>query len=177
MVGCMADQPSSTQPSGDPATASPFHSLDEYVALPRVNGLTLSPDGARIVCPVQTLNKERTKYVTSLWEVDPDGEKLPRRLTRSVNGESAPAFLPNGDLLFVSKRSELVKDVPDDKKVGRRDDGAVAAARDRWGVDVRRAGGGRHLRRPDRQRRASRVRARERAARSCGGRRQAPQGA
>ena len=118
MVGSMADQPSSTQPSGEPAPVakSPFHSLDEYVALPRVNGLTLSPDGTRIVCPVQTLNKERTKYVSSLWEVDPDGEKPPRRLTRSVNGESAPAFLPNGDLLFVSKRSELVKDIPDDKK-------------------------------------------------------------
>ncbi len=117
MVGCMADQPSLAQPSGEPApaAASSFHSLDDYVALPRVNGLVLSPDGTRIVCPVQTLNKERTKYVTSLWEVDPDGEKPPRRLTRSVNGESGPAFLPNGDLLFVSKRSELVKDVPDAK--------------------------------------------------------------
>ncbi|HET9187947.1 MAG TPA: S9 family peptidase, partial [Acidothermaceae bacterium] len=113
----MADQPSSAQPSGEPASApSPLHSLDEYVALPRVNGLVLSPDGARIVCPVQTLNKERTKYVTSLWEVDPDGEKPPRRLTRSINGESAPAFLPNGDLLFASKRSELVKDGADSKK-------------------------------------------------------------
>jgi dipeptidyl aminopeptidase/acylaminoacyl peptidase len=118
MVGCMADQPTSAQPSGEPAPAapSPFHSLDDYVAIPRVTGLVLSPDGTRIVCPVQTLNKERTKHVTSLWYVDPDGEQPPRRLTRSVNGESAPAFLSNGDLLFVSKRSELVKDVPDDKK-------------------------------------------------------------
>src|SRR6185312_7553616 len=43
MVGGMADQPSSNAPSGDPApaAASPFHSLDEYVALPRVNGLVL----------------------------------------------------------------------------------------------------------------------------------------
>jgi dipeptidyl aminopeptidase/acylaminoacyl peptidase len=112
----MADQPPTQAPSGDPAPQTAFHSLDDYVALPRVNGLVLSTDGARIVCPVQTLNKERTKYVTSLWEVDPDGEKPPRRLTRSTNGESAPAFLPNGDLLFVSKRSEVVKESDDEKK-------------------------------------------------------------
>jgi dipeptidyl aminopeptidase/acylaminoacyl peptidase len=117
----MADQPSTgTQPDGDPASAppppTPFHSLDEYVALPRVNGLVLSPDGSRLVCPVQTLNKDRTKYVTALWDVDPEGRRPPRRLTRSTNGESSPAFLPNGDLLFVSKRSDVVKDGDDDKK-------------------------------------------------------------
>ncbi len=50
---------------------TPFHDLDEYVALPRLSGLVLSPDGSRLVTPVSTLNHDRTILHTALWEVFP----------------------------------------------------------------------------------------------------------
>ncbi|MBX6371388.1 MAG: S9 family peptidase [Acidothermus sp.] len=88
--------------SADPGGV--FFDLDRYVAIPRVSGLVLSPDGRRLVCAVQTPAADQSRYVSALWELDPDGDRPPRRLTFSAEGESAPAFLPNGDLLFVSKR-------------------------------------------------------------------------
>jgi len=89
-----------------------FDDLDAYIAAPRITGLVASPDGTRLACSVQTLSDDRTKYLTALWSIDPNGTEPPRRLTRSVNGESAPAYLPNGDLLFVSKRSDVAGSKP-----------------------------------------------------------------
>jgi dipeptidyl aminopeptidase/acylaminoacyl peptidase len=91
-------------PAGHPA--DPFLDLDAYVRLPRVSGLWLSPDGRRIVVGVATPDRENSRYRTALWEVDPDGERPARRLTRSGKGESAAAFTPAGDLLFTSGRPE-----------------------------------------------------------------------
>lgn len=91
-------------PADEPPT--PFHDLDAYVALPRLSGLALSPDGERLVTAVATLDVERTRYVTALWEVDPHGVRPARRLTRSAKGESGAAFLPDGGLLFVSARPD-----------------------------------------------------------------------
>ena len=80
--------------------------LDGYNSIPRVAGLVLSPDGSRVVLTVQTLNADSTRFVTSLWEVATDGASAPRRLTFSDKGESNPAFLPDGSLVFVSGRSD-----------------------------------------------------------------------
>jgi dipeptidyl aminopeptidase/acylaminoacyl peptidase len=113
----MTADPRSVSHRGDPVGA--FTNLDDYNALPRIEGLVLSPDGARLVCSVQTLSSDRTTFQTSLWEVDPDGVRPARRLTRSAAGESAPAFGAGGDLLFISKRpsgdkgSKAVGDVAD----------------------------------------------------------------
>lgn len=85
---------------------TPFHDLDRYVAIPRLTGLTASPDGTRLVVGVQTLDGERTGYRTALWEVDPAGEAPARRLTRSTKGESSAAFTRSGDLLFTSARPD-----------------------------------------------------------------------
>jgi len=95
--------------------ASPFHDLDAYVAIPRVSGLKLSPDGTRLVTAVATLDAKSTKYVTALWEVDPAGEKPARRLTRSAKGEASAAFTPAGDLLFTSSRPDPDAQEPDDE--------------------------------------------------------------
>ena len=88
------------------AGATPFHDLDAYLALPRLGGLALSPDGERLVTAVATIDAQRTTYSTALWEVDPRGRRDPRRLTRSAKGESRAAFLPDGSLLFVSARPD-----------------------------------------------------------------------
>ncbi|TLQ00283.1 S9 family peptidase [Nesterenkonia salmonea] len=83
-----------------------FSDLDRYVAHPRTAGLSLSPDGTRLITTVQTLNKKSNGYVTSLWEVDPAGERPARRLTRSAKGETGPTFAANGDLYFTSARPD-----------------------------------------------------------------------
>ncbi|MEC3980288.1 S9 family peptidase [Amycolatopsis sp. H20-H5] len=84
----------------------PFADLDTYVALPRVGGLRLSPDGRRLVVEVATLDRTKSRHTTALWEVDPDGHRPARRLTRDARGESGAGFTPAGDLLFVSKRPD-----------------------------------------------------------------------
>ncbi len=84
--------------------STPFAELDDFYALPRISGLTLSPDGERLVASVASLNEDRTAYRNALWQIDPRGEQPPRRLTRSLKGEAGAAFLPNGDLLFSSSR-------------------------------------------------------------------------
>ncbi|HMO11377.1 MAG TPA: prolyl oligopeptidase family serine peptidase [Actinotalea sp.] len=86
--------------------STPFHDLDEYVALPRLSGLVLSPDGSRLVTTVSTLNQDRTTAHSALWEVFPTRSKPARRLTRSGQGETGAAFTPDGDLLFTSKRPD-----------------------------------------------------------------------
>lgn len=85
---------------------TPFHNLDRYVAIPRLTGLTGSPDGTRLVATLQTLDGERTAYRTALWEVDPAGEAPARRLTRSAKGESSAVFTRSGDVLFTSARPD-----------------------------------------------------------------------
>ncbi|HZV27678.1 MAG TPA: S9 family peptidase, partial [Acidothermaceae bacterium] len=113
----MTADPTSVSHRGDPVGA--FTNLDDYNALPRIDRLVLSPDGTRLVCSVQSLSSDRTTFQTSLWEVDPDGVRPARRLTRSAAGESEPAFGAGGDLLFISKRpsgdkgSKAVGDVAD----------------------------------------------------------------
>ncbi len=82
----------------------PFADLDDYVALPRLGGLVMSPDGERLAVGVTTLCSKKKRYVTALWDVDPTGRRPARRLTRGAKGESGAAFTPSGDLLFSSVR-------------------------------------------------------------------------
>ncbi|QCB94894.1 S9 family peptidase [Cellulomonas shaoxiangyii] len=102
-----------TEPTPPDSHATPFHDLDAYIALPRLGGLKLSPDGTRLVTAVQTLDRKRTAWVTALWEVDPAGARPARRLTRSAKSESSAAFTPSGDLLFASARPDPDAEEPD----------------------------------------------------------------
>ncbi|UKA50133.1 S9 family peptidase [Arthrobacter sp. FW305-123] len=94
-----------TQAKGDqPETA--FHNIDHYLAIPRVSGLALSPDGKRLVTTVTTLNSKGTEFASALWELDPSGRKHARRITRSSKGEAGAVFAANGDLYFTSARPD-----------------------------------------------------------------------
>ncbi|MEU9171666.1 S9 family peptidase [Streptomyces sp. NPDC048420] len=77
---------------------------DRLVEQPRLTGLVLSPDGSRLILSVQVLGDEGNRYVSELWEVDPAGERDPRRVPGSQQGDSAPAFAADGALLFLSDR-------------------------------------------------------------------------
>ena len=83
---------------------TPFGDLDDYFALPRVSALAVSPDGSRVVTTISELNDKRTEYITAIVELDPDGLRPARRLTRGAKGESSPVFTSDGDLLFVAVR-------------------------------------------------------------------------
>ena len=95
----MTDDAAATPP------ADPFTDLTAFAALPRVAGLRLAPDGGRAVVGVETPGPRNSSYVRALWEVDPEGVRPARRLTRSDKGESVAGFTPGGDLLFVSSRT------------------------------------------------------------------------
>jgi len=100
-------QPSAPeQPSDDVPAPTPFHRLSDFVALPRIGGLALSADGRRLAISVQTLDAEKKKWQSALWEVDPAGQRPAHRLTRSAPGESSPAWAPDGSLLFTSARPD-----------------------------------------------------------------------
>ena len=94
--------------------SSPFTSLEDYIALPRVEALALSPDGTRAVLTVATLKKDGTAYERSLWAVPTDGSGSPARLTRSAKGESGASFTSAGDVLFVSARPDADADEDDE---------------------------------------------------------------
>ncbi len=101
-------------PLGDPvgATQEPaashtaFHDLGEFVALPRMSGLLLSPDGTQLVVAVSTPDATSHRYQSALWRVDPLGVAPAVRLTRGAAGESSAAFTHRGDLLFTAKRAD-----------------------------------------------------------------------
>jgi dipeptidyl aminopeptidase/acylaminoacyl peptidase len=93
------------RPDG-PSPETPFHNFDDYLGLRRLAGLALSPDGIRLVTTVAERTPDGKRFATSLWEVDPGGQRPPRRLTRSAPGEAHPAFLPDGRLLFSSRRPD-----------------------------------------------------------------------
>ena len=91
--------------TADPGS-EPTFDLDHYLRLPRVAGLALAPDGGRLVTSVATPAPDGKKFRSALWELDPDGQAAPRRLTRSAPGEANAAFLPDGSLLFTSARED-----------------------------------------------------------------------
>ncbi|MEV4169617.1 S9 family peptidase [Nonomuraea sp. NPDC049709] len=100
-------------PRGRFDRVSAFNDIRDYVAIPRVLSLRLSPDGSRLISTVQSLNPDGKSFGTALWAVPVDGE--PYRLTRSAKGESAAVFTTAGDVLFTSARPDpTVKDSGDE---------------------------------------------------------------
>ncbi|CAM5653576.1 Dipeptidyl-peptidase 5 [Streptomyces alboniger] len=87
-----------------PAETPAFHDL--FAAQPRLTELVLAPDGRRLLVSAQTSGDEGTRYVSTLWEVDPAGGRGPRRVIGSDQGELAPAFAADGTLLFLSAREK-----------------------------------------------------------------------
>src|ERR1017187_1225929 len=87
------------------AKVTRFRDVRDYVAIPRLNALRLSPDGGWLAAVVQTRSRDGKKFVSSIWRIDPGGS-APAGLTRSAAGETSPEFLPDGSLLFISGRPD-----------------------------------------------------------------------
>ncbi|MGO1471158.1 MAG: alpha/beta fold hydrolase [Flaviflexus sp.] len=80
--------------------ANIFDSLEDFIAAPRISGLT-SRHG-RTVASVASLSKKKDTYVTRLVEV---GEE-PVRLTRSKKGDTLLAIGERGEIYFTSQRND-----------------------------------------------------------------------
>lgn len=84
---------------------------DDLWRLPRVGGPCPSPDGAKVVVTVSTLDPESSEMRTRLWLVDAKGGGEPRALTSTDASASQPAWSPSGDrLAFVRKPGGEKKD-------------------------------------------------------------------
>jgi dipeptidyl aminopeptidase/acylaminoacyl peptidase len=86
---------------------TPFHDLQDYLALPRLTGLRLSPDGNWLAVTVSALAPDGRTFKSSIWRADTGAAgpaRAPARLTWSAEGEDSPAFLPDGGMLFLSPR-------------------------------------------------------------------------
>jgi len=83
------------------ADSSTWGNLSQFVGLRRTAGLTLSPDGSRLVAVVQEINDARSEWIPSLWEI-PLGGGSPLRLTGPPYGQPSPVFLPDNSLVYVS---------------------------------------------------------------------------
>ena len=82
-------QPSSRPPSRPRSLGQPVRRpRPTSWRCPRIGALALSADGTRLAVSVQTLDPEKKKWQSALWEVDPAGQRPARRLTRSAPGES-----------------------------------------------------------------------------------------
>ncbi|MDI9918534.1 alpha/beta fold hydrolase [Rhodococcus sp. IEGM 1379] len=91
---------------------TPFDEMDDYIALPRLSGLALSPDGSVLICGRAVLDDAGAEYVTSLWEFDPAGRRPARRVTWGTSSESGAAFAFDGDILFTATRSVPGEETP-----------------------------------------------------------------
>lgn len=77
---------------------------EQLVDLRRVSSVACSPGGEWLAVAVQRLDDEtRSKYVSDLWRVPVDGGE-PRQLTRGKWNDTAPRFLHDGSLAFLSNR-------------------------------------------------------------------------
>ncbi len=68
-------------------------------------GVTISPDGARVVFSLGWGSKEGELPVADLWVVATDGGS-PRRLTSGESNDVSPVWSPDGSMVaFISDRA------------------------------------------------------------------------
>ena len=82
----------------------PF-SIHDMLAMDRISGPQVSPDGNSVVFTVRKTDLEANKGTTDLWLVGAAGTGL-QRLTSHPSSDHSPVWLPDGDgILFLSSRS------------------------------------------------------------------------
>ena len=67
---------------------TPFHDLHDYMALPRLTGLRLSPDGSWLAASVSALSADGRTFKPSIWRIPagPGPAHPANRLTRHMSG-------------------------------------------------------------------------------------------
>lgn len=80
---------------------NPFKSLDDFIAIPRVN--SLASKNGRLIASTAELAEKKDSWKSHLNEFDGDRS---RRITRSPKGESLMAIGERGELYFTSGRKD-----------------------------------------------------------------------
>ncbi len=94
-------------PEAGPSAAENPHpfTVHDLLAMDRISGPRVSPDGKRIVFSLRVTDLDANKGRTDLWLLNADGTGL-RRLTSDPAGSSDPAWHPdNRTVYFLSPRS------------------------------------------------------------------------
>jgi dipeptidyl aminopeptidase/acylaminoacyl peptidase len=79
--------------------------MEESLLLPSWGGYRLSPDNTKLVFTKREMDQEEWESITHIWVHDLEsGESF--QLTNSARGESNPRWLPDGRVLFTSRRGE-----------------------------------------------------------------------
>ncbi|MFT3819210.1 MAG: S9 family peptidase [Rubrivivax sp.] len=81
--------------------------IDDLWQLDRLAAAGLSPDGRQAVCTVMRGDLEANRSRSSLWLLDAQGRRPPRRLTTADGRHAQPAWSPRGDrIAFVASREQ-----------------------------------------------------------------------
>jgi len=76
------------------------YTIRDQVALRRLEGFVVSPDGRRVILQIATAIPGKNRRDTALWSVNTDGTGL-RRLTRPGKDDPSPAFAPDGRSIYL----------------------------------------------------------------------------
>lgn len=85
--------------------STPFHDLHDYIALARISGMIMAPDGESLLVSVQEPSTDGAEHNTTLWSVDPGGSSTPLPVVGFTHDDRNPTFLHDGSLLFTSTAS------------------------------------------------------------------------
>ncbi len=86
-------------------TGKKHMTMEESLLLPSWSSYSLSPDNTKLVFTKRDMDPEEGESVTHIWVHDLEtGESF--QLTNSARGESGPRWLPDGRVMFTSRRGE-----------------------------------------------------------------------
>ena len=87
-----------------PAAKKPY-TVQDQVALKRIAGFRVSPDGSKVVFALRSTDLEANKGRVDLWLVNADGSGL-KQLTSHEGNETDPSWAPDGKAVyFLAARS------------------------------------------------------------------------
>ena len=94
-----------------PAAAEPRGlNATDLVTLARLSEAQLSPDGRRVVYSLRETDLAADRGRSDLWLLDIDADAAPRRLTSSVENDTAADWAPDGNgIYFLSSRTGVTQ--------------------------------------------------------------------
>lgn len=82
----------------------PFAALDDYIAIPRMTGMAMSPDGSELLLTISDLDSTRRSYRASLWTVPTDPSGTPAELDTPGLRISSARYTATGDVVALARR-------------------------------------------------------------------------